>query len=162
MFTFFIDRSEDKHLICRLCQDVLGPGRFVRTAYRIRESSREVNKFYITAWHDTMLAGAVAFTSIAIGGEKGVFLLGPLVVAPHFKGKSCGMQLMQKGLREVLERDGRLVLLVGDLSYYSRAGFHPVPLEQIALPGPFDLHRLLAFECEDGALQSYHGLVRAL
>ena len=43
-----------------------------------------------------------------------------------------------------------LVLLVGDMPYYGRFGFAPVPPGQITLPGPVDPARLLALELEPG------------
>ena len=43
-----------------------------------------------------------------------------------------------------------LVLLVGDMPYYGRFGFNPVPPGQITLPGPVDPARLLSLELVPG------------
>jgi predicted N-acetyltransferase YhbS len=53
----------------------------------------------------------------------------------------------------------RLVVLVGDEPYYGRFGFHPIPPEQITMPGPVDPRRLLAAELVPGSLAGAHGLI---
>ncbi len=53
------------------------------------------------------------------------------------------------------------MLLVGDMPYYGRFGFAPVPPGQITLPGPVDPARLLALELEAGALAAAIGQMRA-
>ena len=52
------------------------------------------------------------------------------------------------------------MLLVGDMPYYGRFGFQPVPPGQITLPGPVDPARLLAVELVPGALQGAAGQVK--
>jgi predicted N-acetyltransferase YhbS len=54
----------------------------------------------------------------------------------------------------------RLVLLVGDMPYYGRFGFQPVPPGRITLPGPVDPARLLAVELVPGALAGASGGVK--
>ena len=53
-----------------------------------------------------------------------------------------------------------LVLLIGDMPYYGRFGFQPVPPGQIILPGPVDPARLLAVELVPGALAEAAGAVK--
>ena len=53
-----------------------------------------------------------------------------------------------------------LVLLIGEMPYYGRFGFQPVPPGQIALPGPVDPARLLAAELVPGALAGAVGVVK--
>ena len=52
-----------------------------------------------------------------------------------------------------------VVLLVGDLPYYVKFGFKPVPEGQIVMPGPVNPARLLAVEVTEGALGAYRGAV---
>ncbi|MGC2603662.1 MAG: N-acetyltransferase, partial [Rhodomicrobium sp.] len=73
-----------------------------------------------------------------------------------------GLRLMLEGLRRARELGYQLVILVGDLPYYARAGFAAVPPERILLPGPVDPARLLYAELVPGALEAYRGLVRGL
>ena len=96
--------------------------------------------------------GGIRFTAIRIGGEEGAALLGPLVVDPVEKGKGFGRALVEEGLARARAEGFGLVLLVGDMPYYRRFGFQPVPPGQITLPGPVDFTRLLALELIPGAL----------
>ena len=67
---------------------------------------------------------------------------------------------MLDGLERARELDYRLVILVGDLPYYARAGFEPTPLDHISFPGPVDPARILHVELIPDALKAYRGLVR--
>ena len=140
---------------------VFGPGRFSRTAYRLREGAPGVSKFCRKTLRAKELVAAVSFTKIAIGGTSGALLLGPLAVAPEVANQGLGRALIATGLREA-ERGGiAVVLLVGDKPYYERFGFDHVPPGQIKLPGPVDPQRLLAWQAKPGELKNFVGLARA-
>lgn len=155
------EEAADKTKIEALHETAFGPGRFARTAYRIREQATGGPQIALTAWHEGVLAGAIHFTAITIGGKSGAMLLGPLAIVPPFKNKGCGLKLMKQGLEDARGQKAALVLLVGDLPYYSRVGFGPVPPGQIILPGPADPARLLAVSLCEGALAAFSGLVAA-
>lgn len=153
--------AADAPQIFALHEDTFGPGRFARTAFRIREASIYPPLIALTAWQDDALAGAIHFTPITIGGQRGALLLGPLAITPAFKNKGCGFRLMGEGLSLARSLGFRLVVLVGDLPYYQRAGFRIIPPGQIVLPGPADPARFLAAELEGDALPSFAGVVAA-
>ncbi|MEJ2116545.1 MAG: N-acetyltransferase [Alphaproteobacteria bacterium] len=155
------EAAGDTPAVEALNAEAFGPGRFTRTAHRIRESSMHGPLIALTAWHGTALAGSVHFTSIAIGGKRGALLLGPLAVAPNFRKNGCGAQLIRAGVSEAERHGFRLVVLVGDLPYYQREGFEMIPTGQILLPGPVDPNRLLAKELYPGALARFSGMVAA-
>jgi predicted N-acetyltransferase YhbS len=147
--------------VAELNARVFGPGRFTRTAYRVREGAPAISPYCRVALAGPRMVAAVRFTPVTIGGAEGALLLGPLAVDPEFAGKGHGRQLVGEAM-QLARADGlRLVVLVGDEPYYARFGFHPVPPGQITLPGPVDPKRLLAAELASGALQSFHGLVAA-
>ena len=108
-----------------------------------------------------MLVGAIQLTAVTIGGEAGAMLLGPLAVAPAYKGRGAGLRLIVASLAEARQLGTRLVVLVGDLPYYARAGFAAAPAGQILLPGPADPARILAAELQSAALASFSGLIAA-
>lgn len=154
------ERPEDAGVIRALGARAFGPGRFVRTAYRVREGVPPVAVLSLIAWSGDGLIGSIRFTSLRIGGRDGALLLGPLVVEEAWKGRGCGRALIAKGLAGAREAGYALVLLVGDLPYYEKSGFRAVPAGQIEFPGPVDPARIVAAELEPGALESFRGLVR--
>ncbi|CAN1724713.1 putative acetyltransferase [Hyphomicrobium sp. 1Nfss2.1] len=149
----------DLPAISELHAKTFGPGRFVRTAYRVREGTPAISHYCRATYLGDRLIAAVRMTPISIGGAEGALLLGPLVVDPDFAGQGFGKRLIAEVI-EAARADGqRLVLLVGDQPYYGRFGFRQVPAGQIAMPGPVDPRRLLAAELADGALADMRGLV---
>ena len=140
---------------------VFGPGRFARTAYRVREGTAAISPYCRGALLGDKLIAAVRFTPITIGGTGGALLLGPLVVDSGFTGQGFGRRLIDEAMKAAQTAGEKLVLLVGDEPYYGRFGFAAVPPGQIALPGPVDPRRLLAAELQSGALATFKGLVAA-
>ena len=160
-FLFRPQAPGDLPAVEALHEKSFGPGRFARTAYRIREAARVPPVIALTAWDGARLIGAIQFCAISIGGRRGAALLGPLAIAPAYKNKGCGLRLMQDGLAECEKLGFELVILIGDLPYYQRAGFGVIPRGRIALPGPADPARLLAAELTPEALMRFAGTVAA-
>lgn len=151
----------DLAAISELHARVFGPGRFARTAYRVREGTESVTRFCRVAERGERLLASLRMTDISIGGTSGASLLGPLAVDPEFRGQGYGRQLVAEALSEAKAAGIKLVVLVGDVPYYGRFGFAPVPPEQITFPGPVNPARILAAELADGALANYRGVVTA-
>ena len=141
----------DAELIERLNERVFGPGRFARTAYRIRETTDPDPALSFVARVGTLLIGASAMTPIVIG-EASALLLGPLIVEPVFRSQGIGEALVTRSLEAAKAAGWKLVVLVGDEPYYARMGFQRAPKGQISLLGPVDPARLLTCELELGAL----------
>jgi len=141
--TILPETPDDALAIERLHERTFGPGRYAKTAYRIREGVTHDLNLSFTARVGTLLVGSVRLSPIRVG-KTPALLLGPLTVEPPFRERGIG-----------------LVLLVGDEPYYGRLGFKVVPMGQIRMPGPVDPARLLAAELRDGALGSASGLVTA-
>lgn len=153
--------ASDAPALSALSAEAFGPGRFARTAYRIREGVPPVASLSLAGALDGTLVGGIRFTAVSIGAESKALLLGPLVVHPAHSGKGYGTALIGEGLKRAAAQGFRLLLLVGDMPYYGRFGFVPVPRGQITLPGPVDPARLLALELQPGALAGAVGLVQA-
>ncbi|GGB34735.1 N-acetyltransferase [Roseibium aquae] len=143
-FCWFVrlETPEDDQGIQTLQAEAFGPGRFVRTAFRLREGVGHRTDLSFVATSGTTLAGSVRLTQIRIGHEKAL-LLGPLTVAPAFKNRGIGKTLLRTALEAAASCGERAVLLVGDAAYYAPLGFEPVPFGKITLPGPVDPARLL-------------------
>jgi predicted N-acetyltransferase YhbS len=153
------ERHEHLTTIETLLDAAFGPGRFAKTAYRLREGALPVPRLSFVCLLDGAVIGSVRFSAITIGADDAL-LLGPLVVDPGHKNRGYGLRLMQAGLAAANAAGHRLVVLVGDEPYYARAGFARVPPGRIRLPGPVDPARLLALELEQGALDGVAGLAR--
>jgi predicted N-acetyltransferase YhbS len=159
-FAIRLETDGDAFVLSELSAQAFGPGRFARSAYRVREGVPPVQALSLCAVLDARLVGGIRFTSIRIGEGEGALLLGPLVVDPAEKGKGYGKALVEEGLARAKAEGFRVVLLVGDMPYYGRFGFQPVPPGRITLPGPVDPARLLAVELVPGALAGATGGVK--
>ena len=148
----------DADPIERLHERAFGPGRFARTAFRLREGSGHILDLSFTALVGTLLVGSVRMTPVAAGAVDAL-MLGPLTVDPAFEGRGIGTALIRRSIGAAQEKGHRLVLLVGDGPYYARFGFKRVPPRQLELPGPVDRDRFLALELVDGMLARASGLV---
>jgi len=142
----------------KLDERVFGPGRFARTAYRLREGVEPEYPLSFVARVGTLLVGANRMTPISCGG-KPALLLGPLSVEPAFRSGGIGEALAAKSIEAARMHNHRLVLLVGDMPYYARLGFQPVPVGRLSFPGPVDPTRLLYCELVDGAFTDVSGKI---
>ena len=114
-----------------------GPGRFAKTAERLRERAPAAAGF--VARERGVLLGSVRLWSITIGGTPALFL-GPIAVAAENRRAGLGAELVQACLDRAAEA-GRGVLLVGDAPYFGRFGFVVAP--DVRLTGPVDPRRVL-------------------
>lgn len=142
-----------------LLDEAFGPGRFVKTAYRLREGSPERKDLAFVAVRGGEVIGSVRFSDIVVG-KVPALLLGPLVIRPAYKNQGHGLALMRAGNAAARVAGGSLIVLVGDAPYYARAGFGVVPEGRMRMPGPVDPGRLLALELEPGVLEAACGPVR--
>lgn len=145
--------------IQRLNDRAFGPGRFARSAERVREETPHDPALSFTARVATLLVGSVRQTPIQIGSGKAL-MLGPLAVEPAFRSRGIGRQLMDRAISEARSAGYRLVLLVGDEAYYGRMGFRRVPAGSIVMPGPVDPQRILLWAVDDAARAGAKGAVR--
>jgi predicted N-acetyltransferase YhbS len=157
--TILTEKPEDAAAIERLHERTFGPGRFARTAFRIRERMEHRLDLSYTARIGTLMVGSVRLTSVRIG-DTPALLLGPLTIEPPFRDKGIGKLMMERALKDAKDKDHKLVVLVGDEPYYARVGFKRVPRGTIAMPGPADPARILAVELTEGALAGVSGTVR--
>jgi predicted N-acetyltransferase YhbS len=158
--TILPETPADAAVIDRLHERTFGPGRFARTAFRIREGAGHLLDLSFTARIGTLLVGSVRLTPIRIG-ETPALLLGPVTVEPPFRRRGIGLALLQRSLAEAKHQGHRLVVLVGDEPYYAKAGFRRIPKGQARMPGPVDPARLLAAELIEGAFAGVSGPIRA-
>jgi predicted N-acetyltransferase YhbS len=135
------ERPEDAAGVLALNDDGFGPGRFAKSAYRLREGvAPESGLSFVAAAQDGALLGSVRFWPILVGADKAL-LLGPLAVRSELRGRGIGVALMQHGIEQARKTDFAAIVLVGDEAYYARAGFKPIA--GVTFPGPVDRARVL-------------------
>ena len=156
-----VTEPQDMPAIIALQSRAFSPGRFVRTAYRVREGAPARSPFCRVAYKGDRLIAALRMTEINVGGRSGALFLGPLAVEPEEAGRGHARRLVAETLDVARDRGIHLVVLVGDMAYYGRLGFGPVPPGRIRLPGPVDPARVLAAELVPGALATFQGAVAA-
>ena len=160
-FTIISETTDHLAAIEAIHETVFGPGRFTRTAFRVREGVSADPDFCYVAIEDKALVGSVRLTKVVIG-TKEAYLLGPLCVADPKQGGGIGKALVQKACEAVHETHALPVILVGDAPYYAPLGFERAP-NSIKMPGPVDYARLLvawpeALSNGDG----YQGVMRGV
>lgn len=152
---------EDIAAISALHARVFGPGRFARSAYRVREGKGHLSRFCLVAEGPGRLYASLRMTEITIGGIDGAALLGPIAVETEHREQGLGTRLVTQAIDACRRANAKLVILVGDEPYYGRFGFKPVPPGRILFPGPVNPARILAIELADNALSAYSGIVAA-
>jgi predicted N-acetyltransferase YhbS len=157
--TILPETPGDATAIERLHERTFGPGRYARSAYRIREGRGHLLELSFTARIGTLMVGSVRLTPVTIG-EVAALLLGPLTVEPPFRSRGVGSVLIKKALAEAKAKGHKLVLLVGDEPYYAKSGFKRIPKGQVKMPGPVDPARVLVAELVPGAFDGVAGMLR--
>ncbi len=130
-----VEAPADAAAVEGLVLAAFGPGRFAKTAERLRERARIAAGF--VAREDGKVIGSVRLWAITVGGEPALFL-GPIAVSADSRRAGLGADLVQA----CVDHAGDVgILLVGDLPYFGRFGFQPAP--DARLNGPVDQRRVL-------------------
>lgn len=146
--------------ILALHEHAFGPGRFARTAFRLREGVAADAELSLVAMVGDRLAGSVEITPIFIGAAPSL-LLGPLAVDPDFEKRGVGRALVRATVEKARALGHRSMLLVGDAPYYGPLGFHHVKPDDVVMPGPVDPARVLLCELAEGVASTTRGPVRS-
>ncbi|MEY4965074.1 MAG: hypothetical protein RL274_657 [Pseudomonadota bacterium] len=159
-----LEAPSDAARIEALNADSFGPGRFAKSAYRLREGVLPIAGLSFVAvdvasdGHE-VLRGSVRFWPISVGGHEEL-LLGPLAVQSDQRGRGIGIALMQAGIAAAQQGPWRGILLIGDEPYYAKVGFSRLPPGRVKFPGPVDQNRILGLSLKAGELLNLSGQVR--
>jgi predicted N-acetyltransferase YhbS len=157
-----LERHEDDEAIDRLNARIFGPGRFARTAARLREGAGRAESLCFTARVGTLLVGSIRCWKARVGVETPAVFLGPLTIEPIFQQKGIGGALMRKTLAVAKSEGIPLVFLIGDPTYYVKYGFVKADLSRFPLPTPENPLRFQVLEMVEGALEKANGALRAI
>jgi predicted N-acetyltransferase YhbS len=152
--------AEDAPLVALLNAVSFGPGRYAKSAYRLREGVDPVAGLSFVAVDGTDLLGSIRFWPVAIGMDKSL-LLGPLAVQPSLRGRGIGIALMTHAINAARAQGYPSIILVGDEPYYVRVGFARLAPGRIKFPGPVDPARVLGLSlAQHNAMLTIKGEVR--
>ena len=156
--TLRTEREDDQPAIDALHDEVFGPGRFARSAFRLREGVAHDRSLSLVAEIGGRLVGSVILTPIMAGGRPAL-LLGPLAVATEWSGRGIGKSLVRGALAAARDAGHAVVLLVGDEPYYGPLGFVRLAIGALKMPAPVDPNRILVAALRPGALEGLAGAV---
>ncbi len=162
-FTILPEAAGDGPLIETLLDEAFGPGRFAKTAYRLREDVAPLANLSFTAKVGDDLIGSIRYWPVCIQyADKPALpalMLGPLVVCPARKKNGVGLALMKTSLEAAKKAGHKTVILVGDEPYYARVGFSMLAGMGLSMPGPVDPTRLLALDMDGPLLDGTPGRI---
>lgn len=143
-----VERPGDAAAVDALVDQAFGPGRFVKTAERLREGSQPIAELSFVARLDGEVVGTVRLWPVEVAGVKLAFL-GPIAVDRTRRSEGLGALLVERACAAADAEGWPAVLLVGDEPYFGRFGFKRV---KVALPGPVDPRRVLLRDLAGGSL----------
>ncbi|MBZ9708981.1 N-acetyltransferase [Mesorhizobium sp. ESP7-2] len=146
-----------------LLDRAMGPKRKTKSSEKLRRGRRPSEGLAFVARDASGgVAGTVRLWDVTLGeGGPAALLLGPLAVDPSLTSAGIGSALMRHAIAEAARLGHAAILLVGDEPYYGRFGFSAARTGALAMPGPYERHRLLALELVDGALDGAEGTLKA-
>ena len=140
-----------------LVDRVFGPGRYAKSAERLREGNHFLPGLSFVAREGERLVGTVRMWPVRIGADEAL-LLGPIAVDPEARRRGLGVALSAKAC-EAAAAGHQRVVLVGDLSFFQRIGFEALEPGRIRMPGPADPRRILVRALRPGAWDGVEGEV---
>ncbi len=155
------ERAGDAAAREALLDRAMGPIRFRRSSERLREGRLPADGLALVARDGADVVGTVRLWNARAGGLSDALMLGPLAVDEGYRGRGIAADLMAMALRRATLGGHAAIVLVGDAPYYSRFGFTAHAARRLAMPGPFERHRMLAVALWPGALERAHGTLRA-
>ena len=139
-----------------LIERAFGPGRYAKTAERLREGNTIRPDLSFVAVSAGAVVGAVRLWPVVVGDARGVFL-GPIAVEGGWRKHGLGAALIDKACAAALAAGEHFILLVGDMPLFGPHGFETVPTGRVILPGPVDTRRILWRALTDQGLDEVQG-----
>lgn len=144
-----------------LLDRAMGPRWKKKSSERLRRGRLPAEGLAFVAKNDDgAVIGTVRLWDVE-AGRKSILMLGPLAVDPQVKFAGIGSALMRHAIEHARRLGHGAIILVGDPAYYERFGFSAAKTGALAMPGPYERHRLLALELRDDALDGFSGTLVA-
>ena len=134
-----LETEADARAVAALVDTAFGPGRWAKTAERLREHNHPIPGLSLVAREAGRVTGSVRLWPVLIGDTPAAFL-GPIAVEDAQRRRGLGAQLVERACEAAEAQGLAAVLLVGDEPYFGRFGF---VRSNAKLPGPVDPRRVL-------------------
>lgn len=141
-----------------LVERAFGPGRYAKSAERLREGNHFVPDLSFVARESGRLVATVRLWPVRVGGAEAL-LLGPIAVDTAARRRGLGATLAARACEAAAEAGHARVVLVGDLGFFERIGFEALEPGRIRMPGPADPRRVLVRALTPGAWEGVQGEV---
>ncbi len=155
---FAPETAADEAEVMALVDRAFGPGRYAKSAERLREGNRFLPELSMTARESGRLVGTVRLWPVRIG-DRPALLLGPIAVDPAARKRGLGAALTERACAAAALAGHGIVVLVGDLGFFERLGFEALAPGRLRLPGPADPGRILVKALQPGVLDDLEGEV---
>ncbi|MSP06785.1 MAG: N-acetyltransferase [Candidatus Fonsibacter sp.] len=116
------EKKSDNKKILLLEEDVLGPGRYARPSFRLRENLEHNAKYSKVYCQGQKIIGSIRYFNCKIQNQNGL-MLGPLIVDQKFKGRGIGRELVNKSMSGINQGNINFIILIGEFDYYGQFGF---------------------------------------
>jgi predicted N-acetyltransferase YhbS len=116
------EKKSDNKKIFLLEEDVLGPGRYARPSFRLRENLICNQKYSKIYYKSQKIIGSIRYFNCKIQSNEGL-MLGPLIVDQKFKGRGIGKELVNQSIKSVNDKKISFIILIGELDYYGQFSF---------------------------------------
>ena len=154
-----LETKNDRKEVVQLLDLVFTPRRKLLSSYQLRSSANKVNKLsYVIKDTVDNVVGSIRFWNIKIDSHssRGLFL-GPLAIHPIYQGEGLGERLILNSIDQASADNWNWIILVGDISYYSKFGFSKTLTHGISLGEGRDNERLLGLDINESFLNEAKG-----
>lgn len=158
MITIRQERVSDVEAREALLDEAFGENRTRKSSQRLRDGRFAAEGLSFVATDADRTVGTARLWNVDCGGRPAL-LLGPVAVACERRSEGIGAALIEHALAAARARGHAAVILVGDAAYYGRFGFTADKTGALAMPGPFERHRLLGLELVPRALDGADGVI---
>lgn len=156
-FALANEQASDVDARDALLERAMGPRWKAKSSEKLRRGRMPAPGLaFVAKNEDGAVIGTVRLWNVAAGGGPAL-LLGPLAVDPDVKSSGIGSALMRHAIAEAKLLGHGAIILVGDPAYYQRFGFSAAATGKLAMPGPYERHRLLALELRPDGLDGAAG-----
>jgi len=158
MITIRQERVSDVEAREALLDEAFGENRTRKSSQRLRDGRFAAEGLSFVATDADRTVGTARLWNVDCGGRPAL-LLGPVAVACERRSEGIGAALIEHALAAARARGHAAVILVGDAAYYGRFGFTAEKTGALAMPGPFERHRLLGLDLVPRALDGADGVI---